>query len=391
MKKYISLFYLILFISCNCSTTDNLNCVVKHSEKQLEYALKSAQHLRTEILTSPRTFENDELKVVSAQDWTSGFFPGNLWMMYELTGDNKWKKHAIEYTEALEAEQWNGDDHDIGFKMYCSYGHAIKYTDDAKYREILIQSAKTLSTRYNPVVGCIRSWNSNPKTAHWKYPVIIDNMMNLELLMWAAKETGNNSFKEIAIKHAQTTMNNHFRDDYSCYHVIDYDPATGEVLNKNTHQGYADESDWSRGQGWAIYGFTMMYRETGMKEFLEQAKNVANYLLAIDGIKEGQIPYWDFEDPKIPNAPKDASAAAVIASALFELASYTKNDTYREVAKNILTSLSSPEYLAEVGENGGFLLKHSTGSLPYESEVDVPLVYADYYFLESIINYKKYE
>lgn len=390
MRKIIFALFVAILFGCSCNETEDENCIVEHSERQLEASLKYLEKNTAEGKIFPRTFDNDELALVPANDWTSGFFPGSLWMMYELTGENKWKEYAIEYTLPLEAEQWNGDDHDIGFKMYCSFGHAIKYVDKQEYKDILIQSAKTLSTRYNPVVGCIRSWNSNPKTAHWKYPVIIDNMMNLELLMWAAKETGNESFKEIAVKHAQTTAKNHFRDDYSCYHVIDYNPETGKVLNKNTHQGAADDSDWARGQAWAVYGYTMMYRETGMEEFLTQAENIAGYLLSVDGLKEGKIPYWDFDAPNIPNEPYDASAAAIISSALFELYDFTDNDDYLSTAQNLLLSLQSPKFLAEVGQNGGFLLKHSTGSKPYKSEIDVPLNYADYYFLESVIKSKKY-
>jgi rhamnogalacturonyl hydrolase YesR len=378
-------------MGCNDHIQYDVKPLIKHSSLQLEYAIKEIQSLKSDNPVTPRTFENGKLKLVGASDWTSGFFPGNLWMMYELTGDEKWSKLGMQYTMQLEAEKWNSADHDMGFKMYCSFGNAIKYSDQPELKETLVQSAKTLATRYNQVVGCIRSWDSNPKTEHWKYPVIIDNMMNLELLMWAAKETGNESFREIAIKHAQTTLKNHFRDDYSCYHVVDYDPETGEVVNKNTHQGFADESDWARGQSWAIYGFTMMYRETGMEEFLDMAKNIAEYIIRVDGIKEGKIPYWDFKAPNIPNEPYDASAAAVISSALFELYGYTSNETYFQVAKNLLETLSSSEFLAEVGENGGFLLKHSTGSKPFNSEIDVPLVYADYYFLESIIRYKNYE
>ncbi len=388
MKKLISFGLLIFLFGCNLRQPERIDLVIEQSEEQLQAALKKIAPLRTKNYIFPRTVVDDKIQMVPSKDWTSGFFPGTLWMMYELTGEEKWKEQALEYTLPLETEQYNGDDHDIGFKIYCSYGRAIKYVDNAEFKKILIQSAKTLSTRYNPIVGCIRSWNSNPNTAQWKYPVIIDNMMNLELLMWTARETGNEGFREIAKQHALTTMKNHFRDDYSCYHVVDYDPETGEVLNKNTHQGYADESDWARGQSWAIYGFTMMYRETGMKEFLTQAIHIANYLLQVDGIKEGKIPNWDFKAPHKPDTPKDASAAAIIASALFDLSEYANNHFYFEVAQKLLFNLSSPDFFAKVGGNGGFLLKHSTGSMPFNSEVDVPLVYADYYFLESIIKYK---
>jgi len=384
MNKLITLSFLILLFSCNNQKADKLEILIDHCDSQIEFAIQTITALHTPDMVSPRTVEDGALKLVPARDWTSGFFPGNLWMMYELTGDEKWKDQALQFTLSLEQEKWNGRTHDSGFKMYCSFGQAIKYTNNSAYRDILIQSAKTLSARFNPVVGCIRSWDHN--TDKWDYPVIIDNMMNLELLMWAAQETGNENFREIAIIHAQTTMKNHFRNDNSSYHVIDYNPKTGAVENRNTHQGYSDESAWSRGQAWGLYGFTMMYRETGMEEFLMQAEKIAAFILSQQGIKEGKIPYWDFNAPNIPDEPYDASAGAIISAALFELEGFSdKNGAYSEVAKNLLASLSSAEFLAPVGENEGFLLKHSTGHKPHNSEIDVPIVYADYYFLEALI------
>ncbi len=384
MNKFITLLFLILSLGCSNQKAGEGDEIIKHLESQLDYAVKNAELLSTSELISPRTTEDGNMKLVRGRDWTSGFFPGNLWMMYELTGNEKWKEKALQFTVPLEPEKWNGGTHDMGFKMYCSFGQAIKYTDPPEYREILVQSAKTLSTRFNPVVGCIRSWDHN--NDQWDYPVIIDNMMNLELLLWAAKETGNENFKEIVIKHAETTIKNHFRKNYSSYHVIDYNPETGEVQHKNTHQGFADESSWARGQAWGLYGFTMMYRETGIEEFLSQSENIANFILSNPGIKEGKIPYWDFDAPNIPNEPYDASAGAIIASALLDLSTFSdKKGEYLSVARNLLETLSSGEFLAPVGENAGFLLKHSTGSKPHDSEIDVPLVYADYYYLEALI------
>jgi unsaturated chondroitin disaccharide hydrolase len=387
MKKLVSLIFLVILFGCNNRTTDELDTVIDRFDAQLTYGIQQANFCQDDNKIFPRTYEEGVLKLVPGRDWTSGFFPGNLWMMYELTGDEKWKEEALQFTLPLEAEKWNGKTHDMGFKMFCSFGHALRYSNNSEYRDILIQSAKTLSTRFNPVVGCIRSWDHN--TDKWVFPVIIDNMMNLELLLWAAKETGNENFKEIAIQHALTTMKNHFRDDNSSYHVIDYDPETGEVLHRQTHQGFAHESAWSRGQAWGLYGFTMMYRETGMDEFLIQAEKIAGYILSQEGIQQGNMPYWDFNAPNIPNEPYDASAGAIIAAALFELDGFSEtNGQYRKVAQKLLATLMSSDFLAPVGENKGFLLKHSTGSKPHDSEVDVPLVYADYYFLEAIIRNK---
>jgi rhamnogalacturonyl hydrolase YesR len=378
---------LLLFIVVSCGNQKQDHTKTSFDEQiaeQLNYAITLTASKKDTVFIFPRTIENDELKLVKSRDWTSGFFAGNLWMMYELSGDENWKSHALEYTLPMEKEQWNGGTHDMGFKMFCSFGKAYQHTGNAGYRDILIQSAKTLATRFNPAVGCIRSWDHN--TDKWDFPVIIDNMMNLELLMWAAKETGDESLKNVAVTHAQTTMKNHFRGDYSSYHVIDYNPETGEVENKHTHQGFAHESAWARGQAWGLYGFTMMYRETGMNEFLEQAEKIAEFILKQNGIKEGRVPYWDFNAPNIPDEPFDASAGAIIASALYELSGYSgKGKEYAEVADRLVATMCSPEFLAEVGENQGFLLKHSTGHKPNGSEIDVPLVYADYYFLESII------
>lgn len=340
-------------------------------------------------LTNPRTIEPDgTLQLVVSRDWTSGFYPGELWYMYEYTGDTKWAEHARHYTGLIEREKLNGGTHDMGFKMYCSYGNGYRLTKDAAYREILLQSARTLITRYKENVGCLRSWDHNKDK--WQCPVIIDNMMNLELLFWAFKESGDSVFYNIAVNHANTTMKNHFRSDYSSYHVIDYDTITGNVLNKHTHQGLAHESAWSRGQAWGLYGYTMCYRETNRPEYLEQAKHIENYIFTHSNMPEDLIPYWDFDAPEIPNEPRDASAAAVIASALYELSTYVpqRAEDYRAKADKIIESLSSPAYRSPLNENRGFLLLHSTGSKPSNTEVDKPLVYADYYFLEALLRKK---
>lgn len=386
MSKLKFLVFLLLIAGCSNTQSEKTD-IVDSLSSQLSYALELSATQRDSIRISPRTIENGELKLVPSRDWTSGFFPGNLWMMYELTGDEKWKSAALDYTLPLEKEKWNGGTHDMGFKMFCSFGKAYKATGNAEFKEILIQSAKTLATRFNPNVGCIRSWDHN--SDKWDFPVIIDNMMNLELLMWASKETGDSTLSNIAITHARTTMKNHFRDNYSSYHVIDYNPETGDVENKNTHQGYADESAWARGQAWGLYGYTMMYRETGIKEFLTQAENIATFILSQPGISKGKVPYWDFNAPNIPNEPYDASAASIITSALYELSEYSGNKTeYLQTANKLFETLSSPDFSAPVGENKGFLLKHSTGHYPNNSEIDVPIVYADYYFLESILKKK---
>ena len=342
-------------------------------------------------LTNPRNSEPDgTLNLVPSKDWTSGFFPGELWFLYEYTQNNFWKKKAQQHTDILEKEKMNGSTHDMGFKVYCSFGNGYRLTQDEHYKEVLLQSAHTLATRFKPAAGIIRSWDHS--TAKWVCPVIIDNMMNLELLFWATKESKDSTFYRIAVDHARTTMKHHFRPDFSSYHVIDYDTITGQVLKKNTHQGFADESAWSRGQAWALYGYTMCYRETQLPEFLEQAQNIEKYLFTHPNMPEDLIPYWDFDAPGIPDEPRDVSAATVIASALYELSLYDpeKGERYRSNADKIIENLTK-HYRATLKKDNGFLLLHSTGTKPTNTEVDVPIVYADYYFIEALMRKNKLE
>ncbi|MDR2824243.1 MAG: glycoside hydrolase family 88 protein, partial [Prevotellaceae bacterium] len=294
----------------------------------------------------------------------------------------------IDYTERVRREQYTTDNHDVGFIIMCSFGKGVD-----NYNSVIIQAARSLATRYNEKTGVIRSWSKHRK--EWQYPVIIDNMMNLELLMRAAKLTDNKAerkmFERIATNHADNTVKNHFRTDYSSCHLVDYDTITGKVRGKYTVQGYADSSAWARGQAWALYGYTMMYRETGTKRYLQQAENIARFIIEHPHLPNDKIPYWDFDAPD--DSPRDASSAAIMASAFIELSSLTKN---KELAKNILQTaktqlltLSSPEYFAEPGTNGNFILKHSVGHFSENSEVDVPLTYADYYYVEAMIKYKQ--
>ena len=334
-------------------------------------------------LKSPQTYQNGKYYYCPYEAWISGFFPGSLWYLYELTGDPKWKSRATEQTERLERIQNLTSDHDIGFRMGCSYGNGYRITGNPTYPDVLIQSARSLATRFQPKAGVIMSWNPN---ARWKCPVIIDNMMNLELLFNATLYSGDSIFHKIAVSHADRTLENHFRPDHSSYHVVDYDPETGAVRMKNTAQGYADESAWARGQAWGLYGFVTCYRFTGDKRYLEQAKEIADF----PRLPEDKIPYWDFDAPNIPNEERDASAGAILASGLYELALYS-DPKYADAADQIVASLSTPAYTAPIGANGNFILMHSVGSRPANSEVDVPLVYADYYYLEALYRHKYFK
>lgn len=338
----------------------------------------------------PRSFDAKADKLVTSNSgwWCSGFYPGTLLYLYEQTKDAALYTEAQRILKLLEKEKDNKSTHDLGFMMFCSFGNANRIEPKPEYNEILLTSARSLSTRFNPAVGCIKSWNSKPD----EFLVIIDNMMNLELLFWATRYSGDSSFYNIAVTHANTTIKNHFRADNSSYHVLNYNPQTGAVQQKRTAQGYADESAWARGQAWGLYGFTETYRNTKDKRYLDQAKKIADFLLNHPNLPADKIPYWDFNAPNIPNALRDASAGAIIAAALLELQEYVgRNDAtkYIAAAETILLALSSSAYKAAPGTNGGFILQHSVGHLPQKSEVDVPLTYADYYFVEAMVRYKR--
>ena len=350
-----------------------------------QFALMSE---RLDSASTPRTILPDgSMKDCAVGSWTSGFFSGSLWLLYQLTGDKDVLELARKETAKMASVLEFPLSHDIGFQVNCSYGNAYRITGEEQYRQLIEEAAEALAGRFNPVVGATLSWAPGEKG---EYPVIIDNMMNLELLEYASKLFSSATLEDIAITHAETTIKNHFREDGSCWHLLDYDPSTGEVLRRVTVQGYSDDSAWARGQAWALYGFTMMYRETGREEFLQQAAAVARMLLPrlpYDG-----IPYWDFDDPEIPFVYKDASAGAIMCSAFIELSTLTPDKALAssclKMAEKQIRTLASPEYLAPVGTNGNFLLKHSVGNLPGGSEIDVPLPYADYYFLEALNRYK---
>lgn len=385
----------ILIVVSSCmfmeSTAQKVNTgkVFKDAEAQTKFMLKQVEEVRSKKpeLVTPRTIEEGELKMVPSRDWTSGFFPGLLWFLFEYTGNIDWKKQAETYTSLLEKEKMNAGTHDMGFKIYCSYGTGFRLNGDAAYKNVIIQSAKTLTTRFGPIVGSLRSWDHNRDK--WAFPVIVDNMMNLELLFAATELTGDSSFYKIAVTHANTTMKNHFRNDFSSYHVVDYDTITGNVIKKQTHQGYAHESAWSRGQAWGLYGYTMCYRFTKDEKYLDMAEKIAAFMLNHPNMPKDLVPYWDYNAPQIPNEERDASAAAVLASSLYELSLYTKKGNYyKTTADKIVQSLTN-HYRAPIGENKGFLLMHSTGSKPLKSEIDVPLNYADYYYLEALLRAKR--
>ncbi|MBK7713739.1 MAG: glycoside hydrolase family 88 protein [Bacteroidales bacterium] len=407
MKKSVSLLIAILLIlSCN-SCMKEKSVFSPEEVKQITGRYEKILSESNDLTRFPRTITgNGDLVSTDIYDWTSGFFAGNLWYLYEITGNDTWKREAVKWTEALDTIQYWSGGHDVGFMINCSYGNGLRLAHKEEYKKVIIQTAESLSKRYSPVTGSIESWDYRKAwndTTEWFFPVIIDNMMNLELLFEATRFSGNKKYEDIAIQHAMTTMKNHYRSDYSSYHVVDYDTLTGKVLDKATCQGFTDESSWSRGQSWGLYGFVVCYRYTQDPQYLAFAENIANFLLSNHNLPEDMIPYWDYNAPdpglvaewkydpsKYPEILRDASAAAIMSSALFELATFsqTNGTLYREAASKILSSLESPEYFNS-SKNKYFILDHCVGSLPHGAEIDKPLVYADYYFLEAALRQKR--
>ena len=381
-------------LACN-PVTGVINDDIDFARKQLAPLIAACEEGDT--VRIPSTFKNDQVVFVPARRWVSGFFAGTLWYMYELTGDEQYAVHAQKQTEALHNIQYLKSHHDVGFMVYDSYGNGLRLKNIPGYDTVLVNTAQSLATRYRPAAGVIQSWNVTArwqKEKGWRCPVIIDNLMNLELLFRASEISGDQSFREIALSHADKTLANHFRSDYSTYHVVDYDPETGEVRGKYTAQGADDESRWARGQSWALYGYTILYRYTRDERYLAQAENIAHFLITEPDMPSDFVPLWDYDAPKYcAEKPqyadyadqRDASSGAIMASALYELWQYTKDSKYLKTADRIITSLSAAPYRAELGTNGGFLLQHSVGSIPHGNDIDVPLNYADYYLLEALV------
>jgi len=385
LSMIIGLFASFAFSQQRLSPDKEITYCIKHADKTL-------QAIPTNDKNLPRTIENGsaEWKYVNYHDWCSGFWPGILWNLYETTHDKKWKVEANKFTQELTPiVNHSGFDHDLGFTIFNSFGNGYRLTKDPAYKLVILKAADSLATLFNPKIGTILSWPGMVEKMNWPHNTIIDNMINLELLFWASKNGGSRHLYDIAVKHAETTMHNHFRPDFSAYHVVVYDTVSGKKIKGVTHQGYADNSMWARGQSWAIYGFTMCYRETRKSEFLDFAQKVADVYLK--RLPADKIPFWDFDDPAIPNAPKDASAAAVSASALLELSGFVKDKAkaayYKNLAVAMLKELSSAKYQSR-NVNSAFLL-HSTGHKPAGTEIDASIVYADYYYLEALIRLKK--
>lgn len=394
MKCSFYFLLVVTILSCDSSANDSDNAdatlpnaeQVSTLENLSQKAIADLDKITFDSLNIPRTVEEGKLKGTPSKSWTSGFYPGMLWQLYGYSKNEKLKSAAEQWSAIVEKEKMDGGTHDLGFKIYCPFGNAYRITNNEKYKEVFITAAKTLCTRFNKKVGAIRSWDHHEHL--WQFPVIIDNMMNLEMLFEATKLTGDSSFYHIADQHAKTTLKNHFREDNSSYHVIGYDPKTGKVTQKNTHQGLNHESAWSRGQAWGLYGYTATYRYTRNPKYLEQAQKIAEFIFNHPNLPEDFIPYWDYDAPNIPNEPRDVSAATITASGLLELSKHDPANAkkYTQWASQILKSLESEKYQFDTAP---FFLKHSVGSVPGEFEVDAPIIYADYYYVEALLRAKE--
>ena len=369
--------------------------------KALDYCAKQTQRTLTELKTDsgidytmmPRNIMADEqhwnCRKATKEEWCAGFWPGVLWYDYEYTKDKQVLEEAENFTHSLKfLSHIPAYDHDLGFLVFCSYGNGYRLTKNPAYKQVILDTADTLATLFNPIVGTILSWPREVEPRNWPHNTIMDNMINLEMLFWAAKNGGNPYLYDIAVSHADKTMKSQFRPDYTSYHVAVYDTITGNLIKGVTHQGYADSTMWARGQAWAIYGYTVVYRETKDPKYLDFAQKVTDVYL--DRLPEDKVPYWDFDDPSIPDAPRDASAGAVVASALLELSTYLPNGTgkrYKDAAIEMLTSLSSDSY--QSGESKPSFLLHSVGHWPNHSEIDASIIYADYYYIEALLRLKR--
>lgn len=378
---------------CHAENNDISNVInndINFSTRQ--YSLMLQQIGREGKVRIPKTIDKlGRMVYIPIDDWCSGFFPGSLCYLYQLTNDKSWLLQSKRFTEALDSIQYLTWHHDVGFMIGSSYLNIYRLNPNKAYKKTIIQTAKSLCTRFRKKAGVIQSWNVDrgwQSKRGWTCPVIIDNMMNLELLFEATRLSGDSTYWKVAVSHANKTLENQFRKDGSCYHVVDYDPNNGAVLHRQTAQGYADNSAWARGQAWAVYGYTVCYRYTHDRKYLDQAVKTLNFVMQNPNLPNDLIPYWDFDAPNIPNEPRDASSAACIASALYEMNNYLPDNGYTSLADRIIRSLSSPEYRTPLGKNGCFLLMHSVGSIPHNNEIDVPLNYADYYFLEALTRRK---
>lgn len=379
-----------LYQSCTTASAQvNAGDELKWCHGKVQKSLESlgATKGSADYTMMPRNIEGESTvwhcRPAVPEEWCAGFWPGILWMDYASSGDKEIRRQAELYTASMQSILDKPVfDHDLGFLFFCSCGKGYEATGNPAYKNMILQAADSLATLFNPTVGTILAWPRHIKD-YGGHNTIMDTMMNLEMLFWAARNGGDRSLYDMAVRHAETTMDNHFRPDGTCWHVAVYDQNTGKFKRGCTHQGYSDDSVWARGQSWAVYGYTVVYRETKEKRFLDFAEKVTDAYLA--RLPKDYIPYWDFDDPRGAGAPRDASAACVVASALLELSNYVdaeKGARYRDASMKMLASLSSERYKTD-DTKPAFLL-HSTGHHPAGTEIDASIIYADYYYIEAL-------
>ena len=341
--------------------------------------------------TYPRsTLSNGSWSTVNNSDWTCGFFPGSLWYLYEQTGDPHFETWAQEWTAGIATQQFNTGTDDVGFMFNTSFGNGYRITSNSTYKSVLLQAAHSLTNRFNAIVGCLAD---DLLLTPPEFQVIMDTTMNTELLYHAADINGDTTLSAKAMSHAERAMTNQIRPDNSTFHLVLYSTVNGALLYQGTRAGYSATSTWARAHAWSIYGLTMAYGETGYLPFLDAAGRVADFYLT--NAPSDYVPYWDFDAPNLPNAPRDSSTAAITLSALVQLSQLATNmqdsATFWTGAHNILESLGSTNYLARGTTSSGILL-HGTGNPPqiYDPEVNVSLIYGDYYFVEALRRYAEF-
>jgi len=368
---------------------------VDHVMRVAAKKLAAFDSAHTDTSKFPTEAKGDKWVLIPPYEWTSGFYPGALWYMYEYARATNppeaeaWRARAQRWTAGLKQEQFNRGTHDLGFMMFDSFGNGYRITKNAEYQKVLLQSAKSLAARYRPVTRMIRSQGNMEDMD--RYTVIIDNMMNLELLMWASENGGGTELRQIAISHADRALKEFFRPDGSTYHVVELNPNTGDVQRKYTAQGMADESCWSRGQTWAIYGFGYMYEVTKDQRYLDAAVKAAEYYLA--HLPADNVPPSDFNSGLDGLEFKDSSAACVASSALFRLSRLVpdaaRKDKYSQAAVAALRAVTEPPYFSEGDDKAGMILYSARNfhASPNHRLTNTSLIWSDYYLLEAIHQY----
>jgi unsaturated chondroitin disaccharide hydrolase len=390
MKWILMLCMTVIFmVSCK-NENDFIDHAVRHASDQYG-KVNTDTLLAMQKLPLSWIRKDNTPRYISPDIWESGFYPATLWYLYELSGNEKWKAQTESLLPLIETQKNNATTHDLGFMIFCPFGNAYRLTGKEEYKQVIIDASNTLIKRYNEKIGLLQSWTADER---WHFPVIIDNLMNLEMLFWTTKMTGDSSYYKIALNHALNTKKYFFNDDYSNYQIVDFDTTTWEVVSKGgfyrekvKSKGIGETMDWARGRGWALYGYTYCYKETGNLDFLDLAKGIASDYMDNPNLPDDKIPNNRLSMPKESGIEKrDASAGAIIASALFQLSEITKNDEYALFAKDMVMNLSQPPYRVDSSGDNFFLLQYCNAHHPAKSSV----IYADYYYLEALVRYEDY-